>query len=118
MRNARDPKIRKTVVLPSSKKTVWLRNAIDVMRHEGVNPLQILARCAKGDPKVTFMQLQAAKELAKYGWSQKVSVDGGSGLDAPQQPVVINISTLSLDELRELRRLQEKMQPAIEAKAE
>lgn len=81
------------------------------MKAEGVNPLQVLARATKGD-EVSALQVRAAIELAKYGWAQLTRVEHTGFGGGPVEVKTYNLAALSVDELTELYRLREKMQPA------
>ena len=92
-------------------RTIWYEKAVDTMKAEGVNPLQVLARATKGD-EVSALQVRAAIELAKYGWAQLTRVEHTGFGGGPVEVKTYNLAALSVDELTELYRLREKMQPA------
>lgn len=90
---------------------------MEIMRHEGVNPMQILARAAAGE-FMSELQLRAAMELAKYGWSQLQRVEHVGRDGGPVEVAAINLHALSVGELQELYRLRAKMEAAAVGESE
>lgn len=100
-----------------NRRTIWKDSAMEIMRHEGVNPMQILARAAAGE-FMSELQLRAAMELAKYGWSQLQRVEHVGRDGGPVEVAAINLHALSVGELQELYRLRAKMEAAAVGESE
>lgn len=81
---------------------------MEIMKLEGINPLQVLARAARGE-FMSELQLKAAIELAKYGWAQRQRVDHHGFDGGPVQVQAVNLHALSVSDLQELYRLRKKM---------
>lgn len=57
-----------------NKKTVLFQLATERMIAEGVDPIEILCKAAKGIIK-SPIRVRAAIELAKYGWAQRKAIE-------------------------------------------
>jgi hypothetical protein len=88
---------------------------IETLEEEGVDPIRVLAKFAKGDMGDEAAQLSAAKELAAYVYPKKRSLDVNKEIKASVSYQIVNFKDVMPDEAEVLSGLlnQEEVRPLI-----